>query len=267
MDRVTGFIGQAISLLFLLSLAPGRTAAAEFSYDDWNVVLARFVNSAGMVAYQELAGDRSNLDIFLDSVKKSGPETTPELFDTHDKKLAYYINAYNVLVFEGVLARGPETESVWRGLISGYNFFVRMKVTLDGTTTNLKSLEDEVVREQFEDPRIHAALNCASLGCPRLPTLAFSSAELNEQLDAAMSEFVNNERHVRVDESRGIVYLSKIFDWYESDFTNHEVRNGNRDPVVLDYINRYRRDGEKLPRVLKVKYLDYDKRINSQNPG
>ncbi len=163
-----------------------------------------------------------------------------------------------------MLARGPEKKSVWRGLISGYTFFVRMKIRIGGQTMNLKSLEDDLVRARFEDPRVHAALNCASLGCPRLPQHAFAPDTLDQQLTDAMKEFVAETRNVSVDTRRRRVTISKIFDWFEDDFLEYERRQGAHSPSILDYINRFRAPDAKIPSKYSVRYAGYDKSINAQ---
>lgn len=243
-------------------------AAEPFPHAEWTQVLQKFVDQRGYVDYRALAKDRALLDRYLARVERTGPQNQPALFPDRDHQLAYYINAYNALVFKGVLARGPEKESVWTGGLlpgqTGYAFFVGMDVMVGGEETNLKALEDDVIRAGFQDPRIHAALNCASRGCPRLPRQAFEGATLDQQLDAAMREFVAEARNVSVDESAKTVTLSKIFDWFAADFIAHEKRNGNPGGTVVDYVNRYRPAGARLPRGYAVRFFDYDKRINQQ---
>lgn len=177
------------------------------------------------------------------------------MFPTSDDQLAFYLNAYNALVFNGVLDRGPERKSVWRGLISGLNFFILMDVEIDSRTTSLKSLEDDIIRHQFADPRIHAAINCASVSCPRLRRTAFDAEHLQSQLDDAMREFVGSRDHVRVDDD--VLYLSKIFDWFEADFTGA----ANVGESLIGFINLYRETP--LAESLRVRFLPYDKRINA----
>ncbi len=240
-------------------------ASATFSNDDWNSVLSQYVDERGFVDYQALNGSREQFDRYVYSIKTMGPKTNPELFPTQNDKLAYYINAYNALVFEGVLNRGPEEKSVWRGLISGLNFFIRMKVMIDGAQTNLKKLEDEVIREQFKDPRIHAAINCASISCPRLPQHAFEVDQLDQQLETAIKEFVNSEANVRVDNNAKKLYLSKIFDWFEDDFLEYETMQGNSNPSLVSYINRYRSTDNQIPFGYKIEFLKYNKDINKQS--
>ena len=261
--------GIVVAVLSLALLVPaGNTTAAgpePFSHEEWTALLGRYVDEEGLVDYEGLAGDRETFDRHVQAVESTSPGSHPELFPTPRHELAYYINAYNVLVFDGVLARGPEEDSVWKGgLVSGYGFFVGTKITIGGEKTNLRELENEVVRKRYQDPRIHAALNCASMSCPRLPQTAFAADRLDEQLDAAMREFVANERHVRIEESTRTVYLSKIFDWYKSDFTAYEKSQRNPKGTVIDYINRYRDPDAQVPRDFKTKILDYDKRINKQ---
>lgn len=237
---------------------------ARFSHAEWTAVLERFVDEKGRVDYETLSRDRAGLDAWLARLARQGPKSTPSLFPTRQDQLAYYVNAYNALVFQGVLSRGPEKESVWKGgLVSGYSFFVSMKVRLDGETWSLKALEDDLIRKEFADPRIHAALNCASVGCPRLPREAFVPERLDAQLDAAMREFVEEERNVATDAGRKTVTLSKIFDWFEKDFLSFERASGNPDPRIVDYVNRHRASKPKLDRSFRVRYFDYDKRINA----
>lgn len=223
------------------------------------------MDDRGRVDYGALAKDRAALDRFLAAVERTSPKSNPGLFPAPHDRLAYYVNAYNALVFRGVLARGPEKESVWKGgLVSGYSFFVGTGVVLGGERTNLKKLEDKTIRALFGDPRIHAALNCASLGCPRLPRKAFEPATLDAELDAAMREFVSEERNVRVDASARTATLSKIFDWFDGDFLAFEKAKGTPDPNLLDYVNRYRAADAAVPRDFAIRFADYDKRLNGR---
>lgn len=238
--------------------------AQGFSHTDWTSVLSKFVDARGRVNYQALAQDRATFDRYLATIEAQGPKSNPALFPTKNDALAYYINAYNAQVFKGVLGRGPEKKTVWTPLGTGYSFFVGMDIRVGGIETTLKSLEDDVVRAEFKDPRVHAALNCASLGCPRLPQTAFEGASLDAQLDAGMQGFVAEPRNCTVDAAAKSVKLSKIFDWFADDFLGYEKAKGNASPKILDYVNRYRAAGAQIPRDYSVSYFDYDKGINAQ---
>ncbi len=229
---------------------------------NWTTVLGRWVDAQGFVDYDGLLADRAMFDEYVGWLAANGPMSTPAAFPDRESQLAYYINGYNALVFEGVLSRGPERKSVWRGLISGWAFFRGMDVRLDGAVTNLQTIEDVLIREGFGDPRIHAALNCASVSCSRLQQEAFLPATLESQLDAAMGEFVRD--HVRYDAAKSTAHLSKIFDWFEDDFLEFEARKGSEAPSLIDYVNRYRGADEQIPPTATVRFMDYDKGINAQ---
>ena len=250
-----------LAAALLLAAAPAR--AAGFSYDDWTKVLSRFVDAKGSVNYDALAKERGDFDRFVAAVEKTSPKSDPALFPTKNDQLAYWLNAYNAQVFKGVLARGPEKESVWKGgLISGYSFFVGMDIVLGGEKTHLKTLEDKTIREGFRDPRVHAALNCASKGCPRLPQAAFLPEKLDQQLDAGMAEFVSEKRNVTIDDAEKWVTLSKIFDWFSKDFLAYEESHGDPGGTQIEYVNRYRGANPKIPKGYKIKFFEYDKSIN-----
>lgn len=254
-------------LLAALTLfaAFAHSGEASFSYADWNAVLEAHVDERGTVDYASLAAAPERLDRFLAEVQRTSPEKEPALFPSREDRLAYYVNAYNAWVIRGVLARGPEKDSVWKGgLVSGYSFFVGMDIVLGGEKTNLKKLEDKTIRSLFADPRIHAALNCASRGCPRLPRRAFEPLTLDAQLDTAMREFVSEERNVSLDAPARRVTLSKIFDWFSGDFLGFEKKQGNVGSNLIDYVNRYRAAGAAVPRDWSVRFADYDKRLNGR---
>ncbi len=252
-----------ILVLNLLFFSAPISAGTEYDNRSWQNVLHQYVDADGYVDYQSLISDRAALDRYLDIIKAVGPESSPEQFPTDDHQLTYYINAYNALVFEGVLSRGPETKSIWRGLISGLNFFVRMDVMVDGRQTNLRNLENDIIRDRFKDPRIHAALNCASISCPRLPQQSFTPESLQKQLDQAIREFVNSSLNVRPVDDEETVHLSEIFDWFEEDFIEFEKANGNDTPSLIDYINRYRAHGKEIDTHYDITFIKYNKGINS----
>jgi hypothetical protein len=259
-------IATIVLTTFVAAPVGASEGGAVFAHDDWDAVLAAFVDDRGLVDYAGLARDRDALDRYLAAIAEVGPESTPERFPTRDHELTYYINAYNALVFAGVLGLGDDAETVWGGLIDGYPFFVGAKYRIDGRKINLRNLENKVVRARYGDARIHAALNCASLGCPRLPDTAFRPGTLDATLDAAMTEFVSDPRHVRVDDDAKVVHLSKIFDWFRDDFLDDEREVGNDDPSLIDYVNRFRGDAPAVPRDYDVKILKYDEGLNRAPP-
>ena len=254
----------ALTLAAVLA-ATGPAAGAEtFSHADWGRVLAKYVDERGFVDYRGLADDRSTFDRYIARLRAASPEPDPALFPTEDHELAYYINAYNAWVIRGVLDRGPDIDSVWGLFGTGISFFSGMDIELGGRETDLKALEDEVIRAEYGDARIHAALNCASVSCPRLPREPFTGERLDAQLDAAMHEFVTDPKHLRVDRGAKKVTASKIFDWYSGDFLADAKERGVREPNLIDYANLYRGEAGTIPRSYQIAFFEYDKGLNAQ---
>lgn len=261
MIRMTLLLGGAALLAGALALHADDVA---FPYDDWATVLERFVDEHGLVDYEGLARDSATLDGIIAHIEAVSPDSHPARFSTVYDELAYFLNAYNALIFRGILDRGIDIASPWGKSGSGIGFFVTRKMIVGGQKIHFKKFEDHWVRERFADPRIHAVLNCASISCPRLPREPFRPETLDAQLDAAMREFVADPRHVAPDPASGTLALSKIFDWFTKDFLVFERAQGNADPSLIDYINRYRADGAQIERHLEVRYLPYDKGLNRQ---
>jgi hypothetical protein len=132
----------------------------------------------------------------------------------------------------------------------------------------LRSLENDILRKHFGEPRIHFAINCASISCPPLAREVYRPGALEEQLERATREFINDEREVMIDTPRNRLVLSKIFDWYKSDFAEAIPGAASEDAGLIDYLKRYltperRRALERLSNP-KIEYLDYDWGLNEQ---
>jgi hypothetical protein len=192
--------------------------ATAFDYADWTKVTTTYVNAEGKVDYAKLLKERQPLDSFVALIAEVGPKTRPDLFKTKQDQLAYYINAYNALTMFNVLSRYPAIKSVDDEKVS---FFVTTKFKLDGAEVNLLDLENQIVRPTFKDPRAHFALNCASIGCPKLPNEPFLPETLDAQLDRETNEFLHESRNVAME--GGKLVISNIFDWYKVDFEPNPV--------------------------------------------
>ncbi len=186
--------------------------ANAFDHFLLDQVLKAFVDGEGRVDYAALRADPDALDKYVAILAVVGPTTDPALFATNDDKLAYYINAYNAFVLFSVRER-PALISVHDNKV---NFFYGTSFALDGGSTNLYDLENTVIRGGFADPRVHFALNCASVGCPKLPATAFTAAQLQVELDREQTRFLAEARNVSTTETTATV--SQIFEWYAVDF-------------------------------------------------
>ncbi len=231
---------------------PEEIAKMEsFSYGDWQHVLKAYVDQAGRVDYEGLRTNRVRLDRYISLIGVVGPKTKPGWFESKPQRLAYYINAYNALTLFNVINRLPELQSVNDDLKS---FFYFTTFELDGENISLYALENDLIRPRFREPRIHFALNCASIGCPQLPAEAFLPESLDAQLKRETQKFLNERRNVAFENDK--IVLSQIFNWYEEDFP----------PSALAWIRTQTPDLV-LPKAAAVIHRPYDWDLNRQSPA
>lgn len=217
----------------------------------WAAVLQTWVDAHGRVNFEGLARDRALLDGFVGWLSTHGPDSEPSQYAERERVLAYHLNAYNALAMFKVLeANVPPTLFGWRKV----QFFVFNRVVVDGSARSLYHYENEVIRPLGE-PRLHFALNCMVVGCPRLPQTPFTADRLNLELDDVAREFFNDPRHVRVDTVARIAHVSAILDFYTDDFLDAA-------PTLIAYINRYRE--QQIPATYQIAFIDYDWTINRQ---
>lgn len=248
-----------------------------FSQARFDRVLQRFVDDDGRVDYRKLKQDLRDLDQYYHLIATYSPDSHPDLFPSEDHKLAYWINAYNASAIKTVLTYYPissvldvKPPAVFFFLTDKSGFFVFQRLTYGGKTTSLYYLQNGVIRERFQEPRIHFALNCAALGCPRLPKKAFTGEDLQRQLDKETRKFLSEERNFKIDHEEKTIYLSSIFKWYEKDFLDGiQDRFPNRKGTLLDYVTRYlpaekayelNKAGDRY----KIDFVPYDWGLNDQ---
>lgn len=241
-----------------------QSEAETFDYTPLNRTLGRVVNAQGRVDYEAVKKD-ADLRVFVDQLAQISPNTHPALFPSRADSLAFWINAYNACVLAGV-AKAYPISSVTE-IAPAFGFFKTYQFVVGGRRFTLDQIEHEIIRPQFADPRIHAAINCAAVSCPRLLNKVFTPDELDDQLNSVMRDMIRNPIHVQIDRETGVVSLSAIFDWFSSDFTSyvqaHEVGES-----VLDYISLFLSKDDTLYLQnhpdLQIVFLDYDWSLNSQ---
>src|SRR5215510_219527 len=162
-------------------------------------------------------------------------EVDPRLLD-RPEQFALLANLYNAKTIEIVADRYP-VKSIKDVSLGGEGFswfapgpWKAKVVKIRGVALSLDDIEHAIMRPTFKDPRVHYALNCASIGCPNLGVEAFTGARLNDQLEAAARAYVNSRRGVALEGER--VVISSIYIWYKGDF-------GGGDQGVLDHLRRY----------------------------
>ena len=251
-----------------------------FSNESLDRVLQQYVNKRGFVDYNALQTNPDDLEDYYYLITVYSPDSPPDLFPTENHKLAYWINAYNAAAMKTVLTYYPvdsvldvKQPGIFFFLSNKSGFFFFQRLTFGGKTTSLYYLENSVIRKRFGEPRIHFAVNCASVGCPRLPRQAFSGDSLDQQLDFETRLFLTEDRNFSIDHDEKIIYLSSIFKWYEKDFTSwYSKKYPEGEASLLSYIELYLKPdkAEELTTVsdsYTVSFIPYDWKLNDQNPN
>ncbi|MHA2094921.1 MAG: DUF547 domain-containing protein [Candidatus Hodarchaeales archaeon] len=174
------------------------------------------------------------------------------------EKFAFWLNAYNLFTLKGVLIEF-EKNPKWNGNTSYYSkvkFFFLRKFIIAGKKINLRDLENKILRKQFEDPRLHFAINCASFSCPFLPGRLFQAETLDDYLTQLTRDFINNPTNVLFNTREQVVKLSMIFKWYKKDF---EPRGG-----ILSFIQKYHNSVPEGLSGFKIEYFKYNWELNKQ---
>lgn len=164
-----------------------------------------------------------------------------------NEQMAFWINAYNAFTVKLIVDNYPQ------GSITDLKEPWQMRIVkVKGETYTLDHVENGILRKQFSEPRIHYAVNCASMSCPPLYFKAFTAEKLEQQLEHVAHAFINNPKHNQM--GREKVELSRIFEWYAKDF---DVDGG-----VISHINKYSRGA--VPASATIVYLEYDWNLNEQ---
>jgi hypothetical protein len=186
----------------------------------WNQLLQRYVVSAkdgiNRFAYHQVSADDRQL--LADYLAALGATPVSQL--SRDQQLPFWINLYNALTVQVILKNYPvdSIRDIRSGFFSAGPWSLKL-ISIEGEALTLDDIEHRILRPIWKDPRIHYAVNCASLGCPNLQNRAFSAENSQSLLDRGAREFINHPRAARVDED-GDLQLSSIYDWFEDDFGN-----------------------------------------------
>lgn len=226
-------------------------------------VLLRAHVRRGAVRYDCLERDAALLDGYLDTLGGAAVERlAPE------ERLALWINAYNAFTLKLILEHFPDIESI-KDIPSGERWKA-VRWDVGGTLYSLDGIEHEILRPEFEEPRIHFAIVCAAKSCPDLRAEAFVGSRLDEQLDDAARTFLQDPaKGARTELVKSwlfgktpVLHVSRILSWFGSDFTR-----GGRS--VADFVEPFLTDEDRAfvarhRDELKVKHLDYDWTLNGR---
>ncbi len=232
--------------------APAADAAATFDHSAFDALLKKHVRfEAGRVDYAGLQADRAQLDAYLQRVAQAKLDTL-----SREEAMALLINAYNGYTLQLILEHYPNLKSI-RDLEQPWD---TARYVVGGQTVSLNNIEHNLLRPVYKDPRIHFAVNCASVGCPPLLNAAYTGAQLEAQLDAQARAFVANPRHVSL--QGDTLTLSRILEWYGDDFKNPEFKG--HAPTLPAYLAAFA-SPDLAPRLQanpSVTFSEYDWSLN-----
>ncbi len=241
-------------------------------------MLKTFANEKAMVNYRKLKAQRRQLDAFAAAMGKL-PSATYEKWSERDK-IAFWLNAYNGLTLKAIIDNYPIKSSFFRSRIYPKNSIrqipgVWKKVTFRvmGQDLTLDRIEHKILREKFDEPRIHMAMVCAAMGCPPLRNEPYVGDKLDEQLDDQTRRLLGNSAKFKIDRGKNMLRLSSIFDWFTGDFVKkygpgrNIGKHDKKESAVLNFVALYLTGAQKdyvLTGKFKIKYLQYDWSLNEQ---
>ena len=264
---IVALLGALLGALW----SPAANAAFDHRHSGWDALLRQNVvvapsGVASTVRYAGLKNQRDALQSYLASLSAVSPQEYATW--SRPQQLAFLVNAYNAYTVELILTRYPDLKSI-KDLGGVFESPWKKKFfRLLGQERSLDELEHGLIRAPgaFDDPRIHVAVVCASVGCPMLRNEAFVADRIDGQLDDALRRFLSDRSRNRFDGASGTLAVSKIFDWYRKDF-----EQGHRGYDSLQTL--FARQAEVLggtPQAqadlragrYKIVYLDYDWSLN-----
>jgi len=228
-----------------------KIVESQISHGKWNSLLRKHVSVSGAVNYAAFQKDSVALNEYLKLVSEYDPNSE---YLSEDARKAFWINAYNAFTVKLVITHYPlksirdlGTEIKIKDSKSPWDLKF---IPIDGQLLSLNHIEHEILRKKFSDPRIHFAINCASISCPVLLNVAFNADRLETQLDAQARIFINDKSKNKIAANR--LQISQLWQWFEGDFT----KNGD----LISYLNKFSQI--KISAKAKIEYLEYDWNLN-----
>jgi hypothetical protein len=277
-------MGVSVLVLVAVGAAAGATPArpgpAENFYSDYEAALRDYVDADGLVDYKKLKARRAGLDAFASALSTIDPKVFAKW--SRDDRVALWLNAYNTFTLKAIIDHYPIASLkgwTWRrrknSIRSIPGVWSKLTFRIMGRDMTLDDIEHETLRKDFDEPRIHFALVCASMSCPRLRREAYVGKRLDAQLDEQARHFFSLRGNFRIDRERGRVYLSSIFRWYGSDFvkkhgTDEDFRrHASFERAVLNFALPHLAEADKrylLKERYSISYTTYDWSLNEQPP-
>ncbi|RLD25272.1 MAG: DUF547 domain-containing protein [Bacteroidetes bacterium] len=242
-------LGGVISYRLFAEVRFPTVTSQPPDHDLWDGIVKEFVVD-GHVNYEHLLKNSEQLNIYLHRLQSH----TPSSDWSREEKLAYWINAYNAFTIKIVLDNYPvkSIKDIGDKLqVPLVNSTWDIKfIEIGGKDLSLNDIEHRILRKEFNEPRIHFAIVCASESCPPLRSEAFISENIDKQLNEQALLFINDKNRNQL--SADHIEISQLFSWFKGDFTT--------EGSLIDFLNKY--SHTKISANAKISYLDYDWSLN-----
>ena len=257
--------------LFLLMPSIGSAETFDHEHGTWNLLLKEHVHwnsdhTASQVNYDRLKSNPVPLDRYLDKLSA----VSRVEFDSfnRDQQLAFLINAYNAFTVQLILTEYPDLKSI-KDLGSFFSSPWKKKFFhLLGESQSLDGIEHGLIRGsgRYNEPLIHFAVNCASIGCPALLDEAYVAEKLDQQLLGSTRSFLSDRSRNRFDAGNGTLNVSSLFDWYAEDFARGWRGYDSPQAFFRTHADWITDDPVAARRLLagplEIEFLDYDWNLN-----
>ena len=258
-----------------------KQADFDHSYSTYNNLLNHYAVDA-RVDYKGFIDSKAEFERFL----KILGDVNENDFEgwTQEQKLAFWINAYNAFTIKAIIDHYPIKRSFSlvgifyapsNSILQIKGVWTKLQFRAVGRMITLDEIEHQILRKEFNEPRIHMAIVCASISCPDLSSEAYVSERIEAQLDRAARDFINNpDKGVYVNESNRKVKFSKIFKWFGEDFipsygdeklfNSYSLKENAVLNFTLDYLESKETKEYLMSNKLRIGYLKYDWHLNEQ---
>lgn len=264
---------KRLLLVLALLVSANTVVAAKFDHSVWDGLLQDHVQminhgQASQVDYDGFLQKHAVLRTYLSQL--SAVNATDFTNWSQPEQLAFLINAYNAYTVELILTRYPKLDSIKDLGSLLQNPWKKSFVPLFGKMLSLDDIEHGMIRKPgyYNEPRIHFAVNCASIGCPGLLNEAYTGTKLEAQLETVTRAFLTDRSRNRYDVTTGRLDVSKIFDWYREDFERGWKGWHKLDQFFARYADSLTDTPEAEASVIagniKIRFLDYDWTLNEK---
>lgn len=224
-----------VIVLFL----PSILLAQEFNfYEKADSFFKKYAKKNGLIDYEAIKNSPEELNLLTNHIQDYNWNETEEK--------AYLINVYNLSVINKVINNYPVTSPM-----EVPDFFDANDITLNKEKISLNKIENEILRPKYKDARLHFALVCGAIGCPKILNEAYKSNQVDSQLNQQTKLAINDPTFIN--SKSGVIYISEIFNWYLSDF-------GGNKKSIIHFINKYR--DIPFSEDLKINYITYNWTLN-----